>query len=63
MEFQIRKAREKAGFSQKELAEIVGVKPTTFNGYESGKHDPKSDLLVKIANACGVTVDYLLDVD
>ena len=51
MEFQIRKAREKAGFSQKELAEIVGVKPTTFNGYESGKHDPKSDLLVKIANA------------
>lgn len=44
MNFFIKEAREKAGFSQKELAEIVGVAPNTFHGYESGKHDPKSDL-------------------
>lgn len=60
MKFQIKAAREKAGFSQKELARIVGVAPSTFNGYESGNHDPKSELLSKIADACNVTVDFLL---
>lgn len=60
MEFHIKEAREHAGYSQKELAEIIGVAPNTFHGYESGKHDPKSELLVKIAQACNVTVDFIL---
>lgn len=60
MKFQIKAAREIAGFSQKELAKIIGVAPSTFNGYESGNHDPKSELLSKIADACNVTVDFLL---
>lgn len=60
MDFRIKEAREKAGYSQKELAKIIGVAPSTFNGYESGNHDPKSDLLIKIANACHVTTDFLL---
>lgn len=60
MIFRIKEARQNAGYSQKELAEIIGVAPNTFHGYESGKHDPKSDLLTKIAKACHVTVDFLL---
>lgn len=60
MEFYIREARETAGYSQKELADIIGVAPNTLHGYETGKHDPKSDLLLKIANACNVSVDFLL---
>ena len=60
MKFQIKEARERAGFSQRELAEIIGVAPNTFHGYESGKHDPKSDLIAKIAQACGTTVDYIV---
>lgn len=63
MEFRIKEARESAGYSQKELAQIIGVAQNTFHGYESGKHDPKSDLLIKIANACNVSVDYLLGVN
>lgn len=59
----IQEARERAGYSQKELADIVGVAANTFHGYESGKHDPKSDMLIKIAKACGVTVDFLLGYD
>lgn len=62
MKFQIKEAREKAGYSQKELAEIIGVAPNTFHGYESGKHDPKSILLEKIAKACHVSVDFLLGI-
>ena len=60
MEFRIKEAREKAGYSQKELAQIIGVAQNTFHGYESGKHDPKSDLLIKIAQACNTTTDFLL---
>lgn len=63
MKFHIREAREKAGYSQKELAQIIGVAQNTFHGYESGKHDPKSELLYKIADACNVTVDFLLGRD
>lgn len=60
MKFRIKEARERAGYSQKELAEIIGVAQNTLHGYESGKHDPKSELLSLIADACNVTVDFLL---
>ena len=62
MKFQIKEAREYAGLSQKDLAERIGVAPNTFHGYESGKHDPKSELLVDIARVCGVSVDFLLGI-
>lgn len=63
MNFKIKEARERAGLSQKQLADILGVAPNTFHGYESGKHDPKSKLLAEIAIACSVTVDFLLGID
>ena len=48
MKFFIKEAREKAGLSQKELAELIGVAPNTMHGYESGKHDPKADILYRV---------------
>ena len=60
MEFKIKQARSIAGYSQKELASVIGVAPSTLNGYENGTHDPKSYLLCKIAEACSVSVDFLL---
>lgn len=63
MRLYIKEAREIAGLSQKELARLLGVAPNTFNGYETGKHDPKSDLLKQIAHACGVSTDFLLGLE
>lgn len=60
MFFRIKEAREKNGMTQSALAEQLGVNSVTLSGYETGKHDPKSDTLVKIAQICGVTVDFLL---
>ena len=60
MKFYIKEARERVGLSQKELATTLGIKPTTFNGYENGTHDPKSDVLILIAKKCGTSVDFLL---
>lgn len=61
MKSRIVQARELAGLSQKELAAEMGISPSTLNGYERGKHDPKSDGLTSISKICGVTVDFLLN--
>lgn len=60
MDFKIKEARQLAGISQKELAARIGISPGTLSGYETGAHDPKSDSLLRIADICGVTVDFLL---
>ena len=60
MIFRIKEARQASGISQKELASRLGIAPATLSGYESGAHDPKSELLSEIANICGVSVDFLL---
>lgn len=61
MKSRIVQARELAGLSQKELAAEMGISPSTLNGYERGKHDPKSDGLTSISKICGVTGDFLLN--
>lgn len=60
MRFYIKEARERIGLSQKDLAKKLNLKPTTFNGYETGAHDPKSNILAKIATELRTTTDYLL---
>lgn len=62
MVFRIKEAREKVGLTQKELANSLGIKPTTFNGYEKGLHDPKSEILKQIAIQCNTSVDFLLGI-
>lgn len=63
MTFRIREARAMANFTQEELANRLGIKDATLSGYETGKHDPKSDTLIEIARICGVTTDYLLGLE
>lgn len=60
MKFYIKEAREAAHISQAQLAAKLGINATTLSGYETGKHDPKSDTLILIAKICDTTVDYLL---
>lgn len=60
MRFYIKEAREQAKLSQKQLANMLKISPSTLNGYEKGKHDPKSDMLIQIAGICNVSVDYLI---
>ena len=60
MKLRIKEARERAGYTQTELATKLGVAPNTFCGYENGLHDPKSGMLIKIARECDTTIDFLL---
>lgn len=58
--YNVKKARELAGMSQKELAEALNIAQQSVYYYESGARDIKASMLLKIANVTGVTVSYLL---
>ena len=51
---QIKTIRKKKGLTQKQLAELTGLIEPTIRKYESGQRTPKSDNLIKIAEALGV---------
>ncbi|WP_080237668.1 helix-turn-helix domain-containing protein [Spirosoma rigui] len=50
----IREARVKAGLTQQELGDKLGVGRATVNGYETGKQNLTVDTLEKVAKALGV---------
>jgi len=52
--------RKQKNWSQKELAALVDVRFQQLNKYESGLNIPPAEMLVKLADALGVTVDFLL---
>lgn len=55
----IKRARKKAGFTIRSLAEKIEISPTTIQNIENGKVDPKMSTLQKIADACGVSMNDL----
>lgn len=63
LEENIKRARKLAGLSQKDVAGLLGVTPSTYCGYETGKRKPNALMISKIAAILGVTGDYLLDIE
>jgi len=56
----IRKLRTDTGYTQKQIAELLGVSQNTYSQYEIGVLNYPVDALVKLADFYGVSVDYLL---
>ena len=53
--------RERAGYAQaKDFAAFLGIKYSTYIGYESQGKEPKYDALRRIAEALNVSIDTLL---
>lgn len=52
-------AREKKGLSQRELAEISGVKQPAIARLESMKATPQIDTLFKVLNPLGYTISIV----
>ena len=57
----IKRAREVAGMTQKELAEAVGVSQRTIASYESGGASARKTTIEKLGAALKVSVRYLSD--
>lgn len=56
----MRVAREFAGLTQEELAARLEMSPTHISVLERGVKPPKLENFVRIANALGVSSDFLL---
>ena len=56
----LRMLREKTGLSLRELARQIDEQPTNVSYWERTGHMPRSDVLIPIAQALGVTVEELL---
>ena len=52
--------RKASGYSQKELAEKLGINANTYIGYETAGREPKFATLIKIADFFGVSIDALI---
>lgn len=57
----LKKARRHKGISQSELGKIVGVHYTQIGRYEGKGVKPSGEVLTNIANALGVTSDFLMN--
>ena len=53
-------ARKEKGLTQRELANRVGVTEVSISRYVNGARVPKGPIVVNIAKALGVSVDYLV---
>ncbi|MBQ7768475.1 MAG: helix-turn-helix transcriptional regulator [Oscillospiraceae bacterium] len=56
----IRSLRESMNYSQVKFAETFGIGQSSVVRYEKGEASPSLELLVKIADYCDVSLDYVL---
>lgn len=58
----LKKLREsKTPYSQKDFAELLGIKQNTYSTWESGEADVKSEFVPKIANLLDVEIKDLFE--
>ena len=57
----LRGIREDRDIKQKEIAKYLNVSQNTYSQYETGVISLTADVLLKLADYYGVSIDYLLD--
>ncbi len=56
----LKQLRERSGYTHADLSEMLNIGFSQVYRYESGKADPSSHVLERMAKLFGVSVDYLL---
>ena len=57
----LRGIREDRDIRQREVADVLGVSQNTYSQYETGVIALTAEMLIKLADYYGVSIDYLLD--
>ncbi len=57
----LKELREKHHLTQAQMSKLLDIKQNVYSGYETNKHKPNIDILIKIADTFSVSTDYLLD--
>ena len=55
----VRELRQRRGWSQQQLAEKVGVRQKQISSYERGTNTPSAEILISMAEAVEVSLDFL----
>lgn len=56
----LKKAREKTGFTQRDIAKETGISQPNLARYETGKLEPNIETIGILADFYGVSVDWLI---
>lgn len=56
----LHECREEKGITRKELADNISVSVRLVSYWENGERECDFDMLIKIANFLGESIDYLL---
>ncbi|MBQ7118392.1 MAG: helix-turn-helix transcriptional regulator [Clostridia bacterium] len=56
----IRDLREDRDLRQVDVSEAIGIDQRTLSNYETGKTNPDSFAIIKLADFFGVSADYLI---
>jgi len=54
--------RKDLGYTQQELADMLGISKFSISSYENDKTTPDDDMKVKIAKQLNISMDYLLGI-
>ena len=57
----LRGIREDRDIKQKDIAKILNVSQNTYSQYETGVISLTAEVLLKLSDFYGVSIDYLLD--
>lgn len=56
----LKEIRKQRNFNQKEIAEYLNCSQAVYSRYESGDREPTIDVLIRLADFYGVTLDELV---
>lgn len=59
----LRQLRKERNLTQKELANLIGVKNSVISFYEVGDRTPSLEVLIKLSKALHISTDKLLGID
>ena len=58
----LKEQRKAAGFTQQQMAELLGIKQQSYTRYENNKGEPNLETVVCIAAILDVSSDFLLGI-
>ena len=58
----IRDLREDRDLTQKYLSSVLNCSQQVYSNYELGQRDIPTDILIRLSNFYGVSVDYILGI-
>ena len=62
LHIRLKQLRSEHNLTQRDLADILGLKPTAISNYESQRNEPSFEKLIILSEHFDVSCDYLLGV-